>query len=157
MTNDMTFGTDGEMYADGPELMLPVTGEVSPLVHLIEDHTTVEPGEASRAQLSVRNISSIVESYDLTVLGPAAPWVEIAPTALSLFPGDEGTAVVTFRPPQTSSVVAGEYMVGVRAMSHVTRECTAADEILVTVSPFYLFATDISRTTFADDLPDQRS
>jgi hypothetical protein len=149
MTNDMTFGTDGEMYADGPELMLPVTGEVSPLVHLIEDHTTVEPGEASRAQLSVRNISSIVESYDLTVLGPAAPWVEIAPTALSLFPGDEGTAVVTFRPPQTSSVVAGEYMVGVRAMSHVTRECTAADEILVTVSPFYLFATDISRTTFA--------
>jgi len=149
MTNDTNIGSEGEIFADGPPFVLPVSGGLPPLVHLIEDHSTVEPGEASRAELSVRNISGIVESYDLTVLGPAAPWVEVIPTALSLFPGDEGTAVVTFRPPLSSSVVAGDYIVGVRAMSHVTRECTASDEILVSVSPFHRFATDISRTTFA--------
>ncbi len=149
MSNDTNIGSEGEILADGPPFVLPVSGGLPPLVHLIEDHSTVEPGEASRAELSVRNVSGIVESYDLTVLGPAAPWVEVNPTALSLFPGDEGTAVVTFRPPLTSSVVAGEYIVGIRAMSHVTRECTASDEILVTVLPFHRFATDISRTTFA--------
>lgn len=149
MTHDTSVGPEGGFPADRSDFALPVSGELPPLVHLVEDHTTVEPGDASRAQLSVRNVSGIVESFDLTVLGPAAPWVEILPTALSLFPGDEGTAVVTFRPPQTPSVVAGDYVVGVRAMSHVTLECTAADEILVSVSPFYRFATDISRTTFA--------
>lgn len=149
MTNDTSIGSEGELAADGPPFVLPVRGGLPPLVHLIEDHSTVEPGEASRAELSVRNVSGVVESYDLSVLGPAEPWVEVLPTALSLFPGDEGTAVVTFRPPLTSSVVAGDYVVGVRAMSHVTRECTASDEILVTVSPFYRYATDISRTTFA--------
>jgi len=145
----MSLGSEGELAADGPPFILPVSGGLPPLVHLIEDHSTVEPGEASRAELSVRNVSGIVESYDLTVLGPAEPWVEVLPTALSLFPGDEGTAVVTFRPPLTSNVVAGDYVVGIRAMSHVTRECTASDEILVTVSPFYRYAADISRTTFA--------
>lgn len=149
MTHDTSVGPEGGFPADRSDFVLPVSGDISPLVHLIEDHTSVEPGEASRAQLSVRNISGVVESFDLTVLGPAEPWVEIMPTALSLFPGDEGTAVVTFRPPMSSTVVAGDYIVGVRAMSHVSRACTAADEILVAVAPFYRFATDISRTTFA--------
>jgi len=149
MTSDTTMGTPGGFPVDGPVPELPVTGQVPPLVNLVEDHSTVEPGEASRADLIVRNISGIVESYDLTVLGPAAPWVEIAPSVLSLFPGEEGSSAVTFRPPLSSTVVAGDYIVGTRAMSHVTRECTAADEILVTVLPFHRFSTDISRTTFA--------
>jgi hypothetical protein len=98
--------------------------------------------------MTVRNASGIVESYSLTPLGPAAPWVEVLPTELSLFPGDEGSATITFRPPRVPGVVAGEYVVAIRALSQVMRESAATDEISVTVGPFYQTSSDIARSTF---------
>ena len=57
-----------------------------PLVNVREDHARITPGEAFRAHVDVRNAGTIVETYDLIPLGPAAPWVEIEPSSLSLFP-----------------------------------------------------------------------
>lgn len=122
---------------------------VSPVVHLREDHAFVDPGQLYSTTVTVRNVSAIVESYDVTPIGPASPWIDVSPGVLSLFPGEEGQASISFRPPTSSTVVAGDYVVGIRAMSHVSRECTAAAELLVSVAPFYRFGTDMARTTFA--------
>lgn len=122
---------------------------VSPVVHLREDHAFVDPGQLYSTTVTVRNVSAIVESYDVTPIGPASPWVDVTPSVLSLFPGEEGQATISFRPPTSSTVVAGDYVVGIRAMSQVSRECTSAAELLVSVAPFYRFGTDIARTTFA--------
>lgn len=159
MTNDA--GVSGEDAVPQPERLSDAdpyeggrpgtadTGAVAPLVGLQRNHVTIEPGQVERVGLTVRNASGIVEGYSITALGPAAPFVEILPDEMSLFPGDEGTATVTFRPPRIPSAVAGDYVVGIRAMSHVTRDTVATDEIVVTLAPFYLLATDVSRTTFA--------
>ena len=120
-----------------------------PLVNVREDHARITPGEAFRAHVDVRNAGTIVETYDLIALGPAAPWVEIEPSSLSLFPGEEGTALVTMRPPLSPSVVAGEYVVGIQAMSQVRRENASSDELLASVAPFYRFITSIGRNSFS--------
>ena len=120
-----------------------------PLVNVREDHARITPGEAFRAHVDVRNAGTIVETYDLIPLGPAAPWVEIEPSSVSLFPGEEGTALVTMRPPLSPSVVAGEYVVGIQAMSQVRRENASSDELLASVAPFYRFSTSIGRNSFS--------
>ena len=121
---------------------------IPPLVSILKNHTFVTPGQTERVPMTVRNASGIVESYSLTPLGPAAPWVEVLPTELSLFPGDEGSATITFRPPRVPGVVAGEYVVAIRALSQVIRESAATDEISVTVAPFYQTSSDVARSTF---------
>jgi hypothetical protein len=120
-----------------------------PLVSIRADHARITPGDAFRANFDVRNAGTIVETYDLIALGPAAPWVEIDPPTLSLFPGEEATAVVTLRPPLSPSVVSGEYAVGVQAMSQVRRANASSDEMTVSVAPFYRFSTAIGRNSFA--------
>ena len=129
-----------------PSIDVPL---MRPLVNVREDHARITPGEAFRAHVDVQNAGTIVETYDLIPLGPAAPWVEIEPSSLSLFPGEEGTAVVTMRPPLSPSVVAGDYMVGIQAMSQVRRENASSDELLASVAPFYRFTTSIGRNSFS--------
>ena len=119
-----------------------------PVVRILDKHVYVEPGESYRATVTVRNVSGIIETYDLTPLGPAVPWTTVLPPSVSLFPGEEDSVTVTLRPPTSSAVVAGDYVLGVRAQSQVDPACSAAEEVLVSVEPFYRFETDISRTTF---------
>ena len=119
-----------------------------PVVRIPEKHIYVEPGESFRATVTVRNVSGIIETYDLTPLGPALPWTNVLPPSISLFPGEEDSATITLRPPMSSAVVAGDYVLGVRAQSQVDPACSASEEVLVSVEPFYRFETDISRSTF---------
>ena len=142
-------GAEGPTQDTGPSGEHP--GEqaaVPPLVKILKNHTFVTPGQAERVPMTVRNVSGIVESFSLTPLGPAAPWVEVLPTEVSLFPGDEGTATITFRPPRVPGVVAGEYVVAIRALSQVMRDSASTDELLVTVAPYYQSSSDIARSTF---------
>jgi len=142
-------GAEGPTQDTGPSGEHP--GEqaaVPPLVKILKNHTFVTPGQAERVPMTVRNVSGIVESFSLTPLGPAAPWVEVLPNEVSLFPGDEGTATITFRPPRVPGVVAGEYVVAIRALSQVMRDSASTDELLVTVAPYYQASSDIARSTF---------
>ena len=142
-------GAEGPTQDTGPSGEHP--GEqaaVPPLVKILKNHTFVTPGQAERVPMTVRNVSGIVESFSLTPLGPAAPWVEVLPTEVSLFPGDEGTATITFRPPRVPGVVAGEYVVAIRALSQVMRDSASTDELLVTVAPYNQASSDIARSTF---------
>ena len=142
-------GAEGPTQDTGPSGEHP--GEqaaVPPLVKILKNHTFVTPGQAERVPMTVRNVSGIVESFSLTPIGPSAPWVEVLPTEVSLFPGDEGTATITFRPPRVPGVVAGEYVVAIRALSQVMRDSASTDELLVTVAPYYQASSDIARSTF---------
>ena len=141
MTTELTYPTPTGDPGDGAE-------GIRPVVSVREKHVFVEPGETVRAAVSVRNVSGIIETYDLTPMGPASPWVTVLPPSVSLFPGEEETSTVTFRPPTSSAVVAGDYVVSVRARSQVNSHCMAADELVVSVEPFYRFETDIARSTF---------
>ena len=112
---------------------------IRPLVSIRDARVRVEPGQIFTTELTIRNPSAIVETYDVIVLGPAAAWVSVEPMSVSLFPGDEQDVIITFQPPMTSRIVAGDYAVGVQVTSQVRRESTATAETVATVPPFYRF------------------
>ena len=118
-----------------------------PLVWMSDALTDVVPGQAVRIKVSVRNVGTIVETYDLSVLGPARTWVSVAPSEISLFPGDEGTAVVTIKPPRTPNMLAGRYEVAIKATSQVLWAERAVAEFSVTVAPYHQFKAVIARST----------
>ena len=70
---------------------------------------TIDPGGSASVQVRVRNRGTIVEAFDLRAVGPCAPWAIVEPASLRLFPGEEGVAQVTFRPPRAATPAAGTY------------------------------------------------
>src|SRR5439155_21565284 len=74
----------------------------------------VEPGSQATAEIRVRNTGSVVDLFTFEVLGDAKPWSTLEPATFSLFPGAEETARITFSPPRSSQVAAGQIPFAVR-------------------------------------------
>jgi hypothetical protein len=121
---------------------------VRPLVAIRDAQVRAEPGQYTVTTAEVRNPGAIVETYDLRVLGPAAAWVDVSPTFVSLFPGDSEDATIALQPPLSSRIVAGTYAVGVQAISQVRPEVSTTAEVTVTVPPFYRFRCYVAQSTF---------
>lgn len=77
----------------------------------------VAPGAHASAEIRVRNNGTVVDQFSIAVLGDAAAWSTAEPPVVSLFPGAEQTARITFRPPRSPSVPAGPMAFGVRVAS----------------------------------------
>jgi hypothetical protein len=108
----------------------------------------VEPGGQVSAQLRVRNTGSVVDQFNLQVLGDAQAWATIAPPTLSLFPGAEETATVTFEPPRSSQVPAGHMPFGVRVFSKEDPQGSVVEEGALDIAPFSdVFAELVPRTS----------
>lgn len=118
-----------------------------PLIWMSDALSDVVPGQSVRIKVNVRNVGTMVETYDLAVLGPARTWVSVVPAEISLFPGDEGSAVVTIKPPRTPNMLAGRYEVAIKATSQVLYAERAVAEFSVTVAPFHQFKALIARST----------
>ena len=118
-----------------------------PLVWLSDTHTQVMPGQSARIKVNVRNVGSVVETYNISILGPANTWVQPVPNEISLFPGDEGSITVMVRPPKTSTLTAGRYVVGVKATSQVRWTERTVAEFTVDVEPYHTFKSSFARST----------
>jgi hypothetical protein len=94
------------------------------------------PGGIATAELRIRNNGSVVDQFDLSVLGDAGPWAAITPPSLSLFPGAEGTATVTFSPPRSPRVRAGAMTFGLRVQSKEDPAGSAVEEGTLDIEPF---------------------
>lgn len=96
----------------------------------------VDPGRDQSVELQVRNNGTVVDAFELTILGEAAAWSAAEPPSLNLFPGTEGTARIHFRPPRSSSVPAGTLPWGVRVASREDPDGSSVEEGTVEVLPF---------------------
>ncbi|HLX34128.1 MAG TPA: hypothetical protein VKR30_02680 [Candidatus Limnocylindrales bacterium] len=94
------------------------------------------PGVPTTATIRVRNSGSVVDQFTFEVLGDARPWTTVEPAALSLFPGAEGTANLTFAPPRASQPRAGQVPFAVRAASKEDPGGSVVEEGTVDVAPF---------------------
>lgn len=121
---------------------------IRPLVSLADAQLRLDPGQIGQSEFTVRNPGNIIETYDLTILGPAQAWADINPDFVSLFPGEEDTVTLELHPPMTPRVPAGVYAVGVMAQSQVRPEAASTAEMLVTVNPFYRFRCTSAATSF---------
>jgi hypothetical protein len=103
---------------------------------------TVEAGALAATTIRVRNTGSIVDRFDIDVVGVTG-WVRVDPPSLSLFPGAEGMATVTFGPPRASMPRAGTIPFGIRVRPAADPKGSAVEEGKVTVVPFTAAAADI--------------
>jgi hypothetical protein len=103
----------------------------------------VEPGGQSVVVVRVRNRGTIVERFEIGVVGPAAAWAHAEPDALRLFPDVEGTAQVIFHPPKAASPHADTYPFGISIRPAADPDSSTVEEGRVTVAPFVELSTEI--------------
>ncbi len=99
-------------------------------------------GEASLV-VRVRNRGTIVDQFDIAVVGPTATWAVVDPPSLRLFPDKEGEARVTFRPPRAPDPVADTYPFGVAVRAASDASASTVEEGHVVVAPFVQLASEI--------------
>lgn len=102
------------------------------------DHATlpVEPGGEAALTVTVRNSGAVVDQFAIEVLGDSSSWATADPPTLSLFPGAEGTARITFRPPRVASTPAGVVRFGVMVRSAEDPDGSRVEEGALDVAPF---------------------
>lgn len=107
----------------------------------IEPRTvSVTPGGQATVLVRVRNSGTVVDHVNLEILGDARGWSAVDPPALSLFPGAEGSATITFSPPRSPRIAAGAVPFGLRVESKEDPAGSVVDEGVLDVAPF----TDVS-------------
>ena len=99
-------------------------------------NVAVEPGAQGGLTVRVRNSGSIVDRFELTVVGPLAPFAHAEPAALSLFPGQEGEARIVFTAPRESAPQAGTFPYGVRVRAAADPAGATVEEGRVTIGAF---------------------
>lgn len=104
---------------------------------------TVSPGGTATTTLTVRNASDIVEAYTLEVVGDCAAWSTVEPARVSLYPGTSETVTLTFAPPRSHEVKAGETPLAVRVLPAEHPESVVVPEGTVTVEPFHELRTEL--------------
>ena len=114
---------------------------------LDRDHFPVDPGGEVRGQITVRNTGTVVDQFSLEVLGDAAGWATVEPASLSLFPGAEGSAVFTIRPPRLWSTHPGPQALGVRAASKEDPDGSVVEEATLEIGPFNEASAEVSPRT----------
>ncbi|MFH9693216.1 hydrolytic protein [Streptomyces globisporus] len=104
---------------------------------------TVSPGGTATTTLTVRNDGDIVEAYTLEVVGDCAAWTTVEPARVSLYPGTSETVALTFAPPRSHEVRAGETPLAVRVLPAERPESVVVPESTVTVAPFHELRTEL--------------
>ncbi len=104
---------------------------------------TVSPGGTATTTLTVRNDGDIVEAYTLEVVGDCAAWTTVEPARVSLYPGTSETVTLTFAPPRSHEVRAGETPLAVRVLPAERPESVVVPESTVTVEPFHELRTEL--------------
>ncbi|MFD5203200.1 hydrolytic protein [Streptomyces sp. NPDC058375] len=104
---------------------------------------TVSPGGTATTTLTVRNDGDIVEAYTLEVVGDCAAWTTVEPARVSLYPGTSETVALTFAPPRSHEVRAGETPLAVRVLPAERPESVVVPEATVTVEPFHELRTEL--------------
>jgi hypothetical protein len=103
----------------------------------------VDAGAATSLVVRVRNRGSIVDQFDITVVGPTAPWARVDPPSLRLFPDKEGEARVTFAPPRAPDPAADTYPFGIAVRAAADTSASTVEEGRIVVAPFVQLASEI--------------
>ncbi len=96
----------------------------------------VEPGESVSWSYRIRNSGQVVDQFMIDVVGDAGEWATAEPAEVNLFPGGEEEVTITFAPPRSSSVPAGEVAFAVRIVSSEDTAGSAVVEGTIRVLPF---------------------
>jgi hypothetical protein len=75
------------------------------------------PGETATTTVTIHNGGTQVEQFAVRVIGPAAPWADVQPSALTVYPNSRGDCTIRLSPPRAPGTVPGRAWFTVRATS----------------------------------------
>lgn len=116
---------------------------MSVLASIEPANLNVDAGAEASLLVRVRNRGSIVDQFDIHVVGPTAGWATVDPPSLRLFPDKEGEARVTFRPPRAPEPHADTYPFGVAVRAAADPTAATVEEGHIVVAPFVQLASSI--------------
>lgn len=100
-----------------------------PIVSIDLDHVAVEPGGQASVTVTVRNPGTIVEGYQIDVVGESVTqWADVLPPEVSVYPQQEATAVIVFSPPGGTGAPGGTWPFGIRVRSTEDADASAVAE-----------------------------
>ena len=120
---------------------------MSVLATIEPSNLRVDAGTEATLVVRVRNRGSIVDQFDIHVVGPTAGWAVVDPPSLRLFPDKEGEARVTFRPPRAPEPNADTYPFGVAVRAAADPTAATVEEGHIVVTPFVQLASSIAPQT----------
>jgi hypothetical protein len=106
-----------------------------------------EPGAEESCWVQIQNTGEVVDEFVFEVLGDSAPWAEVDPPKLSLYPGTEGELKLTFRPPRVATTPSGVIPFGLKISSKENPEDAVVEEGALVVAPFTDTAVELTPRT----------
>ncbi|WP_156757442.1 COG1470 family protein [Actinokineospora pegani] len=97
---------------------------------------TVAPGGAARCHVLIRNNSAVVDQFAFTVRGDVVDWTEVKPARVNLMPQQEVSVELTFTPPRSPEVLAGEHAFALMVASREDPAGSVVQEGLLTLDQF---------------------
>ena len=116
-------------------------------VTLAQREVAAQLGTPVTVEVLVRNNGTIVEELTVVVGGPAAVWASVEAPELSLFPGAEATARVTFTAPRAPTTPSGPAPFQISARSQVNFNVAASESGILTVQSYAEPSTQLSPHT----------
>jgi hypothetical protein len=107
----------------------------------------VTPGSEASVDVRVRNTGHVVDVLHVEVVGEAAAWSVVEPPSVSLFPGNDATVTVRFRPPMAADGPAGAVPFGVRVRSQEDPGGSVVEEGTLDVAPFLAVGAELTPRT----------
>lgn len=114
----------------------PTVVDMTAMTSVPTDHLRVRPGGEASAEITIHNTGRVVDSFQVEPLGALAPWTRVEPETLALMPGTQGTVLVSFHPPRTPQLAAGEVPWAVRVVPSEDPDGTTVEEGVLDVEPF---------------------
>ncbi|MFK0224027.1 hypothetical protein ACIQWN_38355 [Streptomyces vinaceus] len=107
------------------------------VVATLEQQTVeVTPGERAACTIRLLNIGSVVDTFFLDIRGGVDKWISVSPAQISVFPGEEAEAKITFSPGREDRIPQGPMPYAVRVMCQEDTEGSVVEEGVVEVGGY---------------------
>ncbi|MFF4983995.1 hypothetical protein ACFY3O_28610 [Streptomyces sp. NPDC001046] len=117
------------------------------IVLLLDDDESAVPGEETRRAAQICNSGSVVDRFELDIVGDAKDWIRVEPSEVNVFPDQSVGVELVFTPPRSAELPAGRVTFALRVMSHEDIEGSVVEETSVTVGPFTDFDVRLTPRT----------
>lgn len=120
---------------------------MSVVAALREPDAVLEPGGEVTAEISVLNTGTIVDQFEIDVIGAPAAWAYVEPSVMSLFPNTQQVATIRFRPPLSHDVPPGPTPFAVRVVPSNAPDHCVTEEGMLVLAPFKDVAVEMIPTS----------
>lgn len=97
---------------------------------------SVTPGSTTETKVVVRNSGTLVDQFNIDIVGDTREWVAVEPKVMNLMPGQDGEVSIKFSPARDGSVPAGLVPFGIRVLSREEPARSSVEEGGIQVEPY---------------------